>query len=756
MLRIIKNNKLIVLPYLVILLIGIAIAFSFDKATIHLTINKFHNHFFDFFFKYLTYLGNGYFAVLVVCVLLFIKFRHALIIGYTALISGLAVQILKQIIFSDSLRPLKFFEGTYKLYLINGVNVHSLYSFPSGHTATAFSVFMCLAIIYGRKYTKVLMLFLAVLVGYSRIYLSQHFLNDVLIGSAIGTFFALLFCNIMEKQENTWLDKSIMHYANYRHILIILFAAALYIPFLGNVNLFDWDEINFAEAAREMITTNDYLTVKINYLPFWEKPPLFIWMQAASMNIFGINEFAARLPNALCGIITLLILFNIGKKTFDEKFGFIWALAFGGAVLPFLYFKSGIIDSCFNLFIFIGVYCFFVFSENIKENKKHISQLLLSAIFIGLAILTKGPAALVIFIIAVVIYLFATKQKNIISLKHLLLFLFIVVIIGGLWFLIQICSGKYYLIVDFLKYQLRLFNTKDSGHGGFLLYHFIVLLFGVFPSSVIALKGFGIKNNDNIFQNNFKKLMMILFIVVLVIFSVVKTKIIHYSSLCYFPLSFLAAYTICKFLKGEIKWNKWMSIILIVIALIIGILEMSLQFIIKFKNEIINSGFIKDKFAVECLKADVSWSGYEFIPGLILIIGTITSLIILKKNKLFGVVLIYLTSIAFTAITMFMIIPKVDKYIQGTAIDFYKSKQNCNCYVETVGFKSYAHLFYAKKEKPQNKNASDMQWLISGNIDKPVFFVCKINDADNFQKEYPQIKLLNKRNGYAFFMREVK
>jgi 4-amino-4-deoxy-L-arabinose transferase-like glycosyltransferase len=85
--------------------------------------------------------------------------------------------------------------------------------------------------------------------------------------------------------------------------LIVTVAALLFVPFLGGVHLFDWDEINFAEAAREMIVTGDYLTVQINYLPFWEKPPLFIWMQVISMKLFGINEFAARFPNAVCGIV---------------------------------------------------------------------------------------------------------------------------------------------------------------------------------------------------------------------------------------------------------------------------------------------------------------------------------------------------------------------------------------------------------------------------------------------------------------------
>src|SRR2546421_2095457 len=94
-------------------------------------------------------------------------------------------------------------------------------------------------------------------------------------------------------------------------LFILLIGMLLFIPFLGNVHLFDWDEINFAESAREMILTHNFSRVQINFEPFYEKPPLFMWVQAASMTIFGVNEFAARLPNAIVGIITLLVIFRI-------------------------------------------------------------------------------------------------------------------------------------------------------------------------------------------------------------------------------------------------------------------------------------------------------------------------------------------------------------------------------------------------------------------------------------------------------------
>ncbi len=85
-------------------------------------------------------------------------------------------------------------------------------------------------------------------------------------------------------------------------ILIAIIAAFFFIPFLGRVHLFDWDEVNFAECSREMIKMHDYSRVYINFKPFFEKPPMFFWMQSTAMKIFGVNEFAARFPNALCGI----------------------------------------------------------------------------------------------------------------------------------------------------------------------------------------------------------------------------------------------------------------------------------------------------------------------------------------------------------------------------------------------------------------------------------------------------------------------
>jgi len=149
--------------------------------------------------------------------------------------------------------------------------------------------------------------------------------------------------------------------ANHRRIqiLIAISAALLFIPFLGGVHLFDWDEINFAESAREMIKSGDYLSVQIDYTSFWENRPFHL--DAGSFNEGFWNKWICC-PVSKCNRRDryLLVLFNIGRKLYNNRFGLIWVVCHGAAWLPFVYFKSGIIDPWFNLFIFIGISYFII------------------------------------------------------------------------------------------------------------------------------------------------------------------------------------------------------------------------------------------------------------------------------------------------------------------------------------------------------------------------------------------------------------
>ena len=538
------------------------------------------------------------------------------------------------------------------------------------------------------------------------------------------------------------------------NILLLLAGILLFIPFLGSVHLFDWDEINFAECAREMIVTHNYSLVQINFLPFWEKPPLFIWMQVLAMKTFGINAFAARFPDAICGIITLLLVFNIGEKLYDKNFGLLWALAFAGSFLPHFYFKSGIIDPWFNLFIFIGFY-FFLLEINQQSKNNFSKNLFFSALFIGFAIMTKGPVGLLIFGLCAIVFWIKNKMTPLVSFPQIIVYSIVLLTTAGSWFIYLIVSGHFLLIKEFIDYQIRLLQTGDAGHSGPFYYHFVVLLIGCFPASVLGIRAFKKNNFDTPFQKHIKTGMLILFWVVLILFSIVKTKIIHYSSLCYFPLTFLAAYCAYKIIRHELEWKKWMTKLLLFISGILGLALLILPFINYFKAQIIASGIIKDPFANANLQANVHWSGFEFLIGLFFILGILVSLYLIRKNNFSkGIPALFIVTLITVNLSAIVIAPKVEQYSQNAAIEFYESLQHKDCYVETLGFKSYAYLFYSDKQPQQNPKNTDVDWLLKGTIDKNAYFVCKINDASQYENKFPQLKELYRKNGFVFLERE--
>ncbi|MFN7013331.1 MAG: phosphatase PAP2 family protein [Bacteroidia bacterium] len=192
------KNKLpnaFILPYILLLIIG-AIAFFFmNKIEAHIFINQYHHPFFDTIFYYATYLGDGIFVVITLIIAAFFNVRLALLILASYALSAGITQGLKHLFFDDWMRPAGIFEANaqlQQLYLIPGVELNYHNSFPSGHSTSAFALFFSLSIFSSKKTIQFLLLVIAVLTAYSRVYLSQHFFIDIYAGSFIGTICSLL------------------------------------------------------------------------------------------------------------------------------------------------------------------------------------------------------------------------------------------------------------------------------------------------------------------------------------------------------------------------------------------------------------------------------------------------------------------------------------------------------------------------------------------------------------------------------------
>ncbi|MEE1183709.1 MAG: phosphatase PAP2 family protein [Paludibacteraceae bacterium] len=201
-----QNNGPFLSAFALIWFVFLLIALEYSKANAHYLLNSFHAPFLDVFFKYFTYIGGGFPVYLGIAWVLFNK-RQGLYILLTQGVTAIFTQIAKYSFAHP--RPLTYFReiGLPLPPTVDGVQVWDAYhSFPSGHTSATFALCACLAAITPPKYRwlQLVWVVLGWLGAYSRIYLSQHFVDDVLLGSIIGVGCAgFLFVVLFQK---TWGD----------------------------------------------------------------------------------------------------------------------------------------------------------------------------------------------------------------------------------------------------------------------------------------------------------------------------------------------------------------------------------------------------------------------------------------------------------------------------------------------------------------------------------------------------------------------
>jgi membrane-associated phospholipid phosphatase len=178
------------------LLLGILISFFltvYGKNHSFLIINQFHNPSFDVFFKYYTYLGDGMIWLPLLAYVLVYKKDFLFTVIAAFVICTLLTQFCKWVVFPDAMRPIASLRQ--QAHIISGVEVHSTSSFPSGHTSIAFTYALLMAFLLKRKFWTIFFPVVAFFVGYSRVYLAQHFVTDVLAGIVVGitsSFLALV------------------------------------------------------------------------------------------------------------------------------------------------------------------------------------------------------------------------------------------------------------------------------------------------------------------------------------------------------------------------------------------------------------------------------------------------------------------------------------------------------------------------------------------------------------------------------------
>jgi membrane-associated phospholipid phosphatase len=195
--KLIQENKVFFIGYLLILMTVLSLFGLFGKEACFLFVNSNFSSVSDTLFPYITHFGDGITIVIFTIILVFVSYRMAIQSGMIYIISSQITQILKRTVFNDIPRPSKYFDGIANLHFVDGVEIHKMMSFPSGHTTSIFAFMAFLSIITKNKSISVLYLLMACLGAYSRMYLAQHFLEDVIAGSVIGVLSAFAVMTLL-------------------------------------------------------------------------------------------------------------------------------------------------------------------------------------------------------------------------------------------------------------------------------------------------------------------------------------------------------------------------------------------------------------------------------------------------------------------------------------------------------------------------------------------------------------------------------
>lgn len=332
---------------------------------------------------------------------------------------------------------------------------------------------------------------------------------------------------------------------------------------IGNYALMDVDETRYVSMARDMFHSKDFLTLYLNGEYFFEKPPLYFWGECLSFAIFGkVNEFTARFPVALYGMLSTLLVYFTGRKIVSRKFGFISALILATTLEFVMLAKFAILDivvtTCVGFSVMFGFLTQFVQ----EKNKKYFWWLFY--IFSGLAVMAKGiPGFVVPFAVMFFVTLANKTFKQVFRPQYILpgFLLFFLIVLP--WHLIMFKIHDPLFFREYIiKHHLeRFLNSNEINREQPFYFYIITVLWGLIPWVFSALavgvtklksfKKFAVENLSD--RHKFIVFNAIAFVVTMLFFSSSSTKLITYI----LPVYFFTAYLCGALWEGYMFNNKY-------------------------------------------------------------------------------------------------------------------------------------------------------------------------------------------------------
>ena len=328
--------------------------------------------------------------------------------------------------------------------------------------------------------------------------------------------------------------------------LVLLLSLVLLFTALGKNHFIPWDEAIYAKVSKNILTTNEYGVLKwFGNDPWFEKPPLYFWISTLFMKLVGITELGSRLLSAVSGFFTVLLVYLIGKKMFNKRVGFVSAFILITTSQFLYYSRLGMLDVTLSFFITLSLYFYLI-----SWQKRSPVYWILSGISFGLAVMTKNMIGLLspAIIFSFESYLLISKNKKLSAGTFVNYFLYLV---GGLlifmpWHIYMFQKFGNDFIQNYLGYHVLTRATTGIEDKGLPFFWYLTVLKVSMRIWFIALLGAIPYGLYRIFKEKSKNyiFLFIWILLVFVLFSISKSKLVWYIIPIYPALALLTGHFI--------------------------------------------------------------------------------------------------------------------------------------------------------------------------------------------------------------------
>lgn len=507
-----------------------------------------------------------------------------------------------------------------------------------------------------------------------------------------------------------------------RTLVILCLAYVLFVHGLGGISLWDPDEPRQAIMAREMIERSDYIHPYLNGMPYLEKPPLYPWLIVLTAKATGkLNEFSARFPSALMAAALLLVTYFLGRRLDHEVSGFLSAMILATNFQFLGNARESVMDMTFAFFIGLPVFLGYLVME-----KEKLWLLPLALIPSAFAVLSKGPAGLVIPVAVLFLYALATRRLKG-SFLPLVVGSLLAAAIAAIWFVL---AGKAYTDEFIFRQNLTRFTTGFD-HIESVWYYFQKLFVNFLPWSIPLPFAIVFAYRRRLW------LPLIWFVFTFVFFEFSKSKRAIYL---------LSCYPACALLVGiylKERWyvlleKKWTAGLLCLFGLVLTALPF-LLFPALDREPLVRMIFGTDRVFPIIMVVVLAASGLAFF----------FSVIMKSAGKGFLALFIYLVFFSFVYHSVCM--PAMDRNLKSIRlITDHVANVPRSTPIYTYGFNSPALIFYLGRPIQVLQNAGEIPMETKGDI--IVIVEDKRDNAEPFRKIFPVEKRVKyEKDNYIIF-----